>query len=113
MENSENQKRCGWSIERNAQTVGVTVAVLLTISAFITNTGSGSRDPFGGTWILLAVALWPTEQIYNAFGYTLILWENNQWRVFSLCLVFFINSVLLFLAGTIVGCLIQRLKKKK
>lgn len=76
------------------------------------NTGNGPRDSFGEAWILLALALWPTGQIYKIFGSTLILWTDNQWFVLPLFLVFFINAFLLFLVGTIIGIGLMKYGKK-
>jgi hypothetical protein len=111
MENSENPKRCGWSIVRKAQIVGTLIGLVFTIALAITPAGGHQGYPdFAG--FLMILFLMPTCIIFHKD----LHWFSNDYTggilTQPLCLAVITNAILGFLIGTFFGWLIQKLKRK-
>jgi len=116
MENPEIPKRCGptsWSIIRKAQVIGAMTAMLVTIIMLLLLLVAGPVALFFAKLVQS-----PTISFLNTvcpkFIDSLRAQPDHRlfWFTVWLCLVTAINSCLLFLAGTIIGWLIQKTKTK-
>jgi predicted DNA repair protein MutK len=116
MENPETPKRRSWAVVRKAQVIGAVTGALLAVGARIllyvcglvgiADDGAVAATLFG----FFLLALWPEYQVERMLGLPKINHPLGE------ILVTAVNTVLFYLAGTIVGWLVvvlRHLKKRR
>ena len=117
MENPEAPKRRGWSIVRKAQTIGVAAGILMALGMVAMQLAAY----YGGNEIWFYRILWlsglffsPAFCIAKLFGHPLkisIVQGEEVW-VFPMFVATIVNIFILFIIGTLVGVIVQKLKRK-
>jgi hypothetical protein len=103
-----------WSVLRKAQTLGAVGGGFGTFIFFACYASTAPHSFFSFSGIMLVLFISPTKLLAQLFNMTVWLTKNhgssNEWDVSTICLMAVINTFLLILVGTLVGCCINKLK---
>lgn len=114
MENRRILKRRGWSIVRKAQIIGATVGALISIGVILFASSDEHPDIFDLAVGLLILISLPLGLICRTFRVSLTQLSGPGWREYLFAvLVIVTNAFILFLVGTCIGWLIEKVKNKR
>ena len=114
---TETPRKRDWSVVRKTQIVGVLIGVAITVGIIAYDKATAPHEPVDAAMLLSIVVLGPTAILCKTLGLTVHLYKDNgaggssnQFALSVLCVVIIVNSLIGFVAGTIIGKILPNKK---